>query len=221
MAILLIRHGETAGNRDRIVQRPETPLSERGLEQAGRLGHRLAASGIDEIWSSDLPRARMTAEAIVRTTGAPLREASDLQERNFGDLRGTPYSQLDFDPFAPEYIPPRGESQSGFDQRVDRAWRAIERHFHESFAGRDVGHLAVVTHGLFCRSLLTRQLLTPAQLEGHLDDRGQLSMGNTALTVIEADAPGSERSFRVELLACTAHLAAELSAAARRHEGTV
>ncbi|HEX9814503.1 MAG TPA: histidine phosphatase family protein, partial [Myxococcota bacterium] len=89
MAILLIRHGETAGNRNRIIQVPETPLSDHGLEQASRLGKRLASAPIGEIWSSHLARARMTAEAVERTTRAPLREVPDLEERNLGALRGT------------------------------------------------------------------------------------------------------------------------------------
>ena len=40
MAIFLIRHGETAGNANRVVQVPETPLSERGLAQGMSLIYR-------------------------------------------------------------------------------------------------------------------------------------------------------------------------------------
>jgi len=116
MAILLIRHGETAGNRDRIVQVPETPLSEHGLDQAARLARRLASSPIFEIWTSPQPRARMTAAAIERVSGLPVLEEKDLEERSFGAIRGTAYADLDFDMMAPDYRPPEGES-----------WRLIER----------------------------------------------------------------------------------------------
>ena len=64
MAILLIRHGETALNAARIVQHPDTPLSERGVGQAQRLAQRLADFPISNIVSSDYRRAYMTAEAI-------------------------------------------------------------------------------------------------------------------------------------------------------------
>ena len=37
MAIILIRHGETPGNRDRIIQFPHIELSDRGLEQAAHV----------------------------------------------------------------------------------------------------------------------------------------------------------------------------------------
>ena len=72
MAIYLIRHGETVGNAARIVQRPDSPLSPRGLEQAERLARRLASAGIGRIVSSDRVRALATAERLQRVTGAPL-----------------------------------------------------------------------------------------------------------------------------------------------------
>jgi hypothetical protein len=36
VAIFIIRHGETPGNAARVVQTPETPLSARGVRQAGK-----------------------------------------------------------------------------------------------------------------------------------------------------------------------------------------
>ncbi|MBY0399730.1 histidine phosphatase family protein [Myxococcota bacterium] len=223
MAILLIRHGETAGNRNRIIQVPETPLSEDGLAQAARLGRRLAGANVAEIWSSHLMRAHQTAQAIERTTGAPLALHPELEERNFGDLRGTPYSELRVDPFVPHYDPPGGEGWDAFHERVDRMWARIERHWHERYAGRDESvHLAIVSHGLFLRSLLERRLLTREQLERHGDGE-KIVISNTALSVV-APRAGSVRAgegagataaasaadaHRVELVACTAHLEAE------------
>ena len=109
MAIYLIRHGETAGNATRVVQVPEIPLSPNGIHQARRLARRLAGEGIGQILSSDLARAAMTAEAVAETTGAPIRYDALLHERNFGDVRGTPYAELSVDLFAPDYDPPGGE----------------------------------------------------------------------------------------------------------------
>ena len=203
MAILLIRHGETEGNRKRIIQVPETPLSDRGLEQAGRLGHRLASAGVTEIWTSHLSRARMTAEAVERTTGAPLREEPDLEERNFGAIRGTAYADLGFDPFMAGYAPPEGESWEAFNDRVDRTWEKIERHWVDHFSkGPESRHLAIVSHGLFLRSLMERRLLSEEQLVTHGDEKRQITIANTALSVV---AP-VDSGLRVELIACTAHL---------------
>ena len=211
MSILLIRHGETAGNRERIIQVPETPLSDRGLAQAARLGRRLAREPIAEIWSSHLRRAHQTAEAIERTTGVALALHPDLEERNFGDLRGTPYAELRSDPFVPNYDPPGGESWDAFHERVDRMWERIERHWFDQFARRaGTSHLAIVSHGLFLRSLLERRLLSAEQLERHGDGEGRITIDNTALSVVTPrHARAGAEPHHVDLIACTAHLEAE------------
>ena len=188
--IFLIRHGETTGNAARIVQRPEIALSPRGLAQAERLATRLAREGVARILSSDLARARQTAECLQRATGAPLTFEPLLHERNFGDIRGTAYADLDFDIFAPDYAPPRGETWPAFHARVDQAWERVQR-----LAAETDGHLAVVTHGLVCRSLAGRHLCLP---DGAVvPERWE----NTSVTVVECPAP-----WRVALLNCVAHL---------------
>ena len=110
MSIYLIRHGETLGNASRTVQMPDNPLSPRGGAQAERLARRLEREGIALILSSDYARAVKTAEYLRRATGATIRYSPLLQERNFGDIRGTPYAELGFDMFEPDYAPPNGET---------------------------------------------------------------------------------------------------------------
>ena len=190
MLIFLIRHGETPGNARRIVQLPGIPLSPRGVAQAERLARRLGREGIARILSSDLARAAMTAEHLRQVTGAPVQFDPLLQERNFGDLRGTAYADLGFDMFAPGYAPPNGETWEVFHARVDRAWALVQE-----TAAPTSGHLAVVTHGLVCRSLASRHLILPAGQD--VPERWE----NSALTVIEGPAP-----WRVRLLNCIAHL---------------
>src|SRR5436190_7267739 len=114
MSIFLIRHGETALNAARVLQMPDTPLSDRGLAQAEALGRRLASHGVTAIVSSDLLRAVMTAEALRRACGAPLTLDAALQERNFGDVRGRAYATLGADIMSPTYEPPGGESWPAF-----------------------------------------------------------------------------------------------------------
>ena len=188
--ILIVRHGETVGNASRTVQRPDSPLSPRGIAQAERLARRLAGEDVRRILSSDLARALSTAKHIQRATGAPLVLDPLLQERNFGDIRGTPYDQLGFDMFAPGYAPPSGETWEAFHARVDRAWERVQE-----VAAETPGDLAVVTHGLVCRSLAERHL--------HLVDGDEAPerWENTSLTVVDCPAP-----WRVRLLNCVVHL---------------
>jgi 2,3-bisphosphoglycerate-dependent phosphoglycerate mutase len=147
--IYLIRHGETTLNVNRMLQPPETRLSEHGLEQVRRLGERLRAAKLARILTSDLTRAAMTAEAVCAATGAPLEVDHELRERNFGDLRGRSYDTLGFDPFADGYEPPGGENWEIFHARVARAWRHVL-----AVAAHTEGAVAVVTHGLVCRGVV-------------------------------------------------------------------
>jgi probable phosphoglycerate mutase len=188
--IFLLRHGETLGNASRVVQHPETPLSARGAAQAERLAQRLAHERIARIVSSDFARAAATAAALQHATGAPLAFEPLLQERNFGDLRGRPYAELGFDMFEPDYAPPNGETWPVFHARVDRAWARVQ-----ALADATDGNLAVVTHGLVCRSLAARHLLLAdgATVPERWD--------NTSVTVVACPAP-----WRVSVLNCVAHL---------------
>jgi 2,3-bisphosphoglycerate-dependent phosphoglycerate mutase len=172
------------------VQLPDDPLSPRGVAQAERLARRLAPEGIGHVLSSDYARAVTTARQLAALTAAPVTFEPLLRERSFGDLRGRPYAELDFDMFAPEYAPPNGETWEVFHARVDQAWARVH-----DLAARTDGHLAVVTHGLVCRSLAARHLTLP---DGEV---APLRWENTSLTIVECPSP-----WRVRLLNCVAHL---------------
>ena len=204
MSIFLIRHGETVGNASRVVQHPDNPLSPRGLAQAERLARRLAGAGIAHIVSSDFARAASTARALERALGVPLTFEPLLQERSFGDLRGTPYADLGLDMFAPDYAPPNGETWDVFHRRVDLAWARVQ-----AVAEGTKGNLAVVTHGLVCRALAERHLVLAA------GEIAPLKWENTSLTVCEGPPP-----WRVGLLNCVAHLD-DLDAAPLADSGAV
>jgi probable phosphoglycerate mutase len=197
MSIYLIRHGETPSNVARVLQTAAMPLSQLGIEQARRLAGRLAGAGIKRILSSDLRRAEMTARAIHDATEASIQFQSLLQERNFGDLRGTAYDDFEEDPFGPDFVPPAGESWEAFHERVDKAWEQVQQ-----TAASISGNLAVVTHGLVCRRIVTHH----AQLPEGVEVDSPFQFGNTSLTVIANGAP-----WQVETLACTAHLKASES----------
>ena len=148
--LFLIRHGETEGNALRIVQHPHIPLSPRGVVQAERLARRLA-EGIARIVASDYARAVTTAEHLQRATGAPPHRSVAARTQ----LRRSPgMFELGIDMFAPDYAPPNGETWPTFHERVDLAWARVQE-----MATATGGSLAIVTHGLVCRSLAARHLI--------------------------------------------------------------
>lgn len=95
--ILAIRHGETAWNVDtRIQGHLDIPLNDTGRWQAQRLARALAArDAIHAVYSSDLQRARETAQAIAVATGTPLRTHAGLRERGFGLFEGRTYAEIE------------------------------------------------------------------------------------------------------------------------------
>lgn len=89
-SVLLARHGETDDNRPplRFQGWRDTPLNENGRGQARTLAERLTGQGIASIWSSDLSRARETAEIVAGRLGLEVRLDWRLREGNRGRWEG-------------------------------------------------------------------------------------------------------------------------------------
>lgn len=85
--LLLVRHGETDWNRDgRWQGHSDTHLNDVGREQASRLASEL--DGVDVVYSSDLARARETAEILAARLELPVHVDPRLRERSFGSWEG-------------------------------------------------------------------------------------------------------------------------------------
>jgi probable phosphoglycerate mutase len=93
--ILAIRHGETAWNADGRVQgHRDIGLNERGRSQARALAAVLSGEGLDAVYSSDLQRARQTAEAFALPAGLRVHLEPKLRERSFGRLEGFTFAEV-------------------------------------------------------------------------------------------------------------------------------
>jgi len=89
-ALLLARHGETDDNREplRFQGWRDTPLNDTGRRQAAELAERVADLGLRSLWSSDLSRARETAEIVGARLGLRPRLDPRLRETNRGRWEG-------------------------------------------------------------------------------------------------------------------------------------
>lgn len=93
--VLLIRHGETAWNAVRRLQgHLDIPLNEEGERQAEALGRALLGVPLDAIISSDLLRARQTAQAIATPRGMTIGIDPGLRERCYGAFEGMLYADI-------------------------------------------------------------------------------------------------------------------------------
>lgn len=158
--ITLIRHGETSWNANgRWQGHAPVPLNDVGREQARRLALHLApiAADITAVYSSDLPRARETAQIIARTLEltVPLELDRRLREADLGEWQGMTnqdieawdyerWQEIVLDPSLPR---PGGESPL---QVITRATAALNEYV-ERHPG---GHLLVVSHGGTIRHVL-------------------------------------------------------------------
>ena len=203
MRIILVRHGETIWNAARIIQFPDTPLSERGLLQAEAVATRLRDEPVARIVASDYQRAERTGAAIAGATGAPLDLEPLLRERNLGAHRGQPLDEMTIDVFAADHHPPGGESVPEFLDRVARAFDDMVRRA----AGLD-GDLVVVSHALVVRAVIERHLDTGRLLA----EGAPLRLPNTAVTIFDRAPPHT-----VQVLGCATHLAGDALPDARVH----
>jgi probable phosphoglycerate mutase len=148
--LCIVRHGETAWNAEHRVQgQLDVPLNAVGLAQAGAAAKVLAQERFDAIYSSDLARARHTAQPAATALSLPVRPDPALRERHYGIFERLTYAEVkltypeDYARFAAreaDYDFRTGESLRDFFERSIAAISDIAR----DNAGRSV---LVFTHG--------------------------------------------------------------------------
>jgi broad specificity phosphatase PhoE len=146
--LVLVRHGESLGNRDRTFAHSphDLPLTELGYQQAHAAALRIGASFQPTlVVASDFLRASETARIIAETLAVPLRIELNLHEREVGAHRGLSYDSLvqapDYDSVRPwAWKPQGGES---FEEVQARAAPVMDRlaaaHPHDD--------IVLVSHG--------------------------------------------------------------------------
>jgi broad specificity phosphatase PhoE len=146
--LLLARHGETDWNHARRWQgHADRPLTDRGRAQAVDLAERLADIPLDAVYSSDLRRARETAEAVAHAHGLEVVELPELREVDVGSWQGLTRDEAEAR-FPEGFLRWRaggtgwddGETYGGMSKRV---LAAVDR-----IAGaHQGGRVLIVTHG--------------------------------------------------------------------------
>ncbi len=182
--ISFVRHGETAHNRDGLLQgRVDLELSARGKEQAARVASRFADAPIVRIFTSPLQRARQTAAAIADVCGAEVEVDERLIELDYGDWDGKPLSEMrgprgELWFSDPNFAPPGGESLVAVSARVEAF--CVER-----IAAAGDGRIVAVSHVSPIKAAVTWAL--------GVDERATLRMqlGLASITTIGARGNGS------------------------------
>jgi broad specificity phosphatase PhoE len=86
--LYIVRHGQSEGNVNGDITGLNPPLTQKGVEQAKVLAQLIEPISIDQIISSNLMRAKQTADIIATHKGLTVIEAPQIKERFFGELEG-------------------------------------------------------------------------------------------------------------------------------------
>lgn len=97
-SVYLIRHGQTAWNREEIFRgRTDVPLNETGLKEAALAGEYLKEVEVHAIYSSPLSRARETAEKIAQFRNIEVQLLDGIIDMSFGRWEGHPHQEIQKD----------------------------------------------------------------------------------------------------------------------------
>ena len=163
MRLHLVRHGQTASNRDGIgLGRADVPLTERGRRQARAAVERLAREPLARVLASPLARAAAIASPLAARAGVPLETRAELIELDVGETEGLPLAEIAarFPAFADAWRGPDAvrTPMPGGESLADLAAR-LEPLAAELLALPDGGgDVAVVSHNFVLRVLVCRLL---------------------------------------------------------------
>lgn len=184
-----IRHGCTAWNKEGRAQgHTDIPLCEEGFAQAEKLADRIAGEAWDVIYSSDLQRAKQTADTIAKQNeNLRVHLDSRLRERHGGKIEGKTLE---------ERIAAWGENWRELNLGMETGEAISERGMAclEDIMAKHKGeNILIVSHGAFIKQLL-RTFFPDKDVER--------SLGNCSVTTIEAD----ENAWDLTLHNCLRHM---------------
>jgi broad specificity phosphatase PhoE len=176
--VLLIRHGQTAFNRQGLVhgRADTTGLDDMGKAQVANLVPVCKAHQVKLLMSSPEIRALETAEILAVSLDLQIRQVEALRERDWGQWSGEPWEQIHgrLKPMSLEerftFVPPDGESWQQMEQRLLRCaqqWQGLSE------------SVAVVAHGGLLRALI------PLLLEKPRETSFQYDLANASVSIFE------------------------------------
>ena len=173
MRVYVIRHGESESNRRGIwTGQSDVHLTEKGREDAARVGRMIEKIKFDKIYTSDLVRACETAEEAI--PGCEYECTPLLREVNVGDITAKPLACVDDEMrkiFAKEgYTCVGGESREAFVGRIGE--------FISKLEGESAESVAVFAHAGVLRAFLD-------QIVGVVIPRKNLLCANLAMGIFE------------------------------------
>ncbi|MFA5524889.1 MAG: histidine phosphatase family protein [Tissierellales bacterium] len=180
--IYLVRHGESEWNiLNKVQGQNNTNLTDKGREQAQKIGHRLIEEKIDTIFSSDLNRALDTAKIIGQILGLKVKSFEELREKKFGVWEGLTKQEI-IDKFNNEHIiwmtEPHKLNLPNAENIVDLQERLLNV-VNILIKDNENKNILIVSHGASIKALILGLLGIDISLYN------KLTISNTSLSIIE------------------------------------
>jgi broad specificity phosphatase PhoE len=193
----IVRHGETLGNTQKVIQgHTDTPLTDKGIEQAHTIREELSHINFSAVYSSDLGRAVHTAQIFIN--GSELRHTTTphLRERCFGKYESFPYAKMHEEkedlykiltsmPYEKRKAMKLAEDIECDEELLTRFGKFIE----ETSANYKEESVLVISHGGFMKVLLLEMMRENHEyvMAGKFDNTGYIKLINNGkeLTISE------------------------------------
>ncbi len=177
--LYIARHGETEWNVKGLVQgHTDSPLTMEGLNQANNLAKELKHIKFDAVFSSDLLRAKKTAEIVALEHELTVQTAEALRERSFGKHEGSDRRVVEIlEELSEKQIPYKSVGIESDEQLTGR----IVTYLREIAIGYPGKKVLVVTHGgVLIRILIHLGYYLPKQIRN-------IRVGNTSYIKVASD----------------------------------
>lgn len=197
LSVYLLRHGETSMNADgnRYCGRTDIGLTEKGEAQARQVRDQLKGLAIDQVYSSPLQRAYLTAS--IASGNREVMKDERLIEVDFGIWEGKTREEFIAEEPAiwhawcadPEHAPAGGNGET-----AGIVVKRVDDFFKEAFEKHKNGNIMVVGHNGINRLYLAYKLGMP------LKDYRKIVQENSSITLFTLDEQGD---ISLKLLNCS------------------
>lgn len=202
LQIYFIRHGQTEWNTQGMMQgRNNSPLTQKGRDQAKKLGEHLKTEEFDVIYSSPLGRAMETTELILGDSKKEILPIDEFKEIAMGKVEGIPKEEFELT-YPEEYYnfwhdgtkyDPTAYQGESYEEVLDRAKKGLDK-LSKLYSN---GKIMVVTHGVMLKAICNVVLE-----KGISEFTKQPVPENTSVTVINY----KDGHFEIEKFSMTDHL---------------
>ncbi len=190
MRLIIVRHGETIDNIKKVFRgQGDGQLSERGIEQAKKVGIRFKDKKIDKVYSSDSKRAIDTTKEILKYhPDLKLNLDKRLRERSFGKLEGKPWPKnWDWNNF-PDFV------------ETDKALCERAKEFLDDTCQKNRNKTVLIV----CHGGIKNAFITIIHNKSYLEFRSWEWTKNTGVSEFEIKEDGNHK---IHFLNCIKHLA--------------